>query len=300
MMEHRPAISPSITPVLSPCRSHRKDLFSGREWKLEDFELGKLLGSGRFGQVFLARERASKFVVALKTLSKAELKRHKVEHQVRREIEIQSHLDHPNVLRMYGFFWDTKNIYLILEYAPGGELFREIQRAPGKRFDEATASRYLRQIASALDYLHSKGVIHRDIKPENLLNCQGTLKISDFGWSIHAANVPRKTLCGTLDYLSPEMVEGRAHDYTVDLWCLGVLAFEFLVGSPPFETSSQQETCRRILSVDIKWPSYLSEGAIDFMRRLLVADPSKRSPLSEVLIHPWICLLYTSPSPRDS
>eukprot|EP01017_Pseudomicrothorax_dubius_P043515 TRINITY_DN7263_c0_g1_i6.p1 TRINITY_DN7263_c0_g1~~TRINITY_DN7263_c0_g1_i6.p1 ORF type:complete len:134 (+),score=21.32 TRINITY_DN7263_c0_g1_i6:516-917(+) len=126
MMEHRPAISPSITPVLSPCRSHRKDLFSGREWKLEDFELGKLLGSGRFGQVFLARERASKFVVALKTLSKAELKRHKVEHQVRREIEIQSHLDHPNVL--------------ILEYAPGGELFREIQRAPGKRFDEATAS----------------------------------------------------------------------------------------------------------------------------------------------------------------
>eukprot|EP01017_Pseudomicrothorax_dubius_P038926 TRINITY_DN5912_c0_g3_i4.p1 TRINITY_DN5912_c0_g3~~TRINITY_DN5912_c0_g3_i4.p1 ORF type:complete len:351 (+),score=66.65 TRINITY_DN5912_c0_g3_i4:125-1177(+) len=169
------ALTPSdLTVVRSPRGepTFRAEFFATKEWKLDDFELGKQLGRGKFGQVFLARERESKFVVALKILSKAELKRHKVEHQVRREIEIQSHLDHPNVLRMYGFFWDVRSIYLILEYAPGGELFGELQRLPLKRFDEHTAAVYLKQMAEALSYLHSKGVIHRDIKPENLLNSQ--------------------------------------------------------------------------------------------------------------------------------
>ena len=104
-------------------------------------------------------------------------------------------------------------------------------------------------------------MIHRDIKPENLLlDMKGDLKIADFGWSVHAPSSRRATMCGTLDYLPPEMVEGGSHDEKVDLWSLGVLCYEFLVGSPPFEANSHNETYKRILAVDIKWPEHVSSG----------------------------------------
>jgi serine/threonine protein kinase len=104
-------------------------------------------------------------------------------------------------------------------------------------------------------------VIHRDIKPENLLlDVKGDLKIADFGWSVHAPSSRRATMCGTLDYLPPEMVAGEYHDEKVDLWSLGVLCYEFLCGKPPFETASHQETYQRIINVDLKFPSYVSTG----------------------------------------
>jgi hypothetical protein len=98
-------------------------------WKLEDFEIGKPLGRGKFGRVYLARERNSEYLIALKIISKSQLIKSRVEHQVRREIEIQTHLDHDNILKLYGFFWDNRRIYLILEYAPGGELYKELKRS---------------------------------------------------------------------------------------------------------------------------------------------------------------------------
>jgi serine/threonine protein kinase len=112
------------------------------------------------------------------------------------------------------------------------------------------ARQYIESLAKALTYCHEKHVIHRDIKPENLLlDHRGELKIADFGWSVHAPNAKRKTMCGTLDYLPPEMVEGREHDNTVDIWSLGVLTYEFLVGYPPFEAQGYQETYSRIAKV---------------------------------------------------
>jgi len=183
------------------------------KWSISDFELGKALGRGKFGQVYLAREKKSKFIVALKILDKKQLIKSKVEHQLRREIEIQSFLLHKNILKMYGFFWDKKKIYLILEYALGGELYKHLQAQPEKRYDEYRTANYILQLTEALSYLHSKEVIHRDIKPENLLNSQGTIKIADFGWSVYAPQEGRReTLCGTLDYLPPEMVVGDKHD----------------------------------------------------------------------------------------
>lgn len=114
---------------------------------------------------------------------------------------------------------------------------------------------YIASLAKALLYCHSKHVIHRDIKPENLLlGLHGELKIADFGWSVHAPNSRRQTLCGTLDYLPPEMVEGRAHDAAVDIWSLGVLAYEFLIGCPPFEAAGHSDTYKRILRVDLRFP----------------------------------------------
>jgi hypothetical protein len=113
---------PTAPPVMAPSKS-----VNSRDWSLDNFEIGRPIGRGKFGQVFLAREKTSKFIVALKILSKKQLRNHNVEHQIRREIEIQSHLSHKNILKMYGFFWDMKKIYLILEYAPGGELYKDLQ-----------------------------------------------------------------------------------------------------------------------------------------------------------------------------
>lgn len=182
---------------------------------------------------------------------------------------------------------------------------------------------YVAALAGALDYCHSKNVIHRDIKPENLLlGYRGDIKISDFGWSVHAPTGRRTTLCGTLDYLPPEMVESKEHDHNVDIWALGVLTYEFLVGSPPFEAESHHEvskqkcgristrrssfqtsvfshhgcpsgplpsqTYRRISKVDLRFPSHVSTEARDFIIKLLRKEPKTRMPLSQVRYHAWI------------
>lgn len=172
-----------------------------RQWSLKDFDVGKPLGRGKFGHVYLAKEKKSGYIVALKVLYKQELQENNAEKQVRREVEIQSHLRHPNVLRLYGYFYDNKRVYLILEYAAKGELYNILKKVG--RFEEKTASGYIKQMADALIYLHKKHVIHRDIKPENiLLGMDDVLKIADFGWSVHAPSSRRQTLCGTLDYVS--------------------------------------------------------------------------------------------------
>ncbi|XP_033125373.1 aurora kinase A-A-like [Anneissia japonica] len=257
------------------------------KWTLQDFDIGRPLGKGKFGNVYLAREKQSKFIVALKVLFKSQLLKSNVEHQLRREIEIQAHLRHPHILRLYGYFYDATRVYLILEFAPKGELYKELQKHG--RFDERRSSNYIGQLAEALLYCHSKKVIHRDIKPENLLlGLKGDLKIADFGWSVHAPSSRRATLCGTLDYLPPEMIEGKMHDANVDLWSLGVLCYEFLVGKPPFEAEGNSETYRRITKVDYKFPDYVSEGAKDLISKLLRHNPTSRLRLHEVLEHPWI------------
>lgn len=147
------------------------------------------------------------------------------------------------------------------------------------------------QMIDAIDYCHKNNVIHRDIKPENiLLGYNYELKISDFGWSVHAPSFRRKTICGTIDYLPPEMLEHREYDYSVDLWCLGVLAYEFLVGKPPFECVSSNETYQRIIEVRYSFPDYVSAEARDFIQKFLVHDPSRRMPLSEARKHIWITM----------
>jgi len=258
-------------------------------WKLEDFDIGRPLGKGKFGNVYLAREKASKYIVALKVLFKSQLQKAQVEHQLRREIEIQSHLRHPNILRLFGYFYDECRVYLILEFAPKGELYKNLKNQPDGRFEEKISAKYISQMADALSYCHSKKVIHRDIKPENLLlDAKGNIKIADFGWSVHAPNSRRGTMCGTLDYLPPEMIEGALHDDKVDLWSLGVLTYEFLVGKPPFEAESNNETYKRITRVDVKYPGHVSTEAKDLISRLLMKVPSQRLTLADVLEHPWI------------
>ncbi|XP_032785377.2 aurora kinase isoform X2 [Daphnia magna] len=249
------------------------------EWSLDNFEIGRPLGKGKFGNVYLAREIKSKFIIALKVLFKSQLQKCHMEHQLRREIEIQSHLRHPNVLRMYGYFYDETRIYLILEFAANGEMYKFLKRQPHGRFSEPQTANYMAQLADALMYCHAQKVIHRDI--------------ADFGWSVHAPSSRRTTMCGTPDYLAPEMIEGRSHDEHVDLWTLGILCYEFLVGSPPFEEENQDLTYRRICKVDIRFPAHLSVGAKDLIAKLLRRKAEDRIPLKKLLEHPWIVMHLT-------
>lgn len=260
-------------------------------WCLRDFSCNKNLGQGRFGHVMRAKELKTGYTVALKIMQKNQLIQGNAEIQLKREIEIQSELRHPNILRLYGFFYDEKRIYLILEYAAGGELYRKL-KAEGGTFDEQQAAKYVTALASAIRYCHSKGVIHRDLKPENLLlDADDNLKIADFGWSVHAVRATRReTICGTLDFLAPEMCENEPYDTAVDLWSIGILMYEMLYGSPPFEETTEEDTRARIKQVDLVFPKTknISDDAKHLIRGLLRRNPAKRMPLPKVLSHPWI------------
>ena len=252
-----------------------------KKFHLGMFEIGKPLGKGKFGRVYLARERISGFVCALKVQHKSELQKGGIEKQTRREIEIQSNLRHPNILKLYGHFHDSKRLFLILEYAGKGELYKHLRRE--NKFPEWKAAQYIAQMVSALKYLHKKHVIHRDIKPENILvGIHGEIKISDFGWSVHAPNDRRSTMCGTLDYLPPEMIKpGTDSHYTraVDLWSLGVLTYEFLCGEAPFEDAAVK-TQARIARADFLVPAFVSPEARDLIKKVSQSPYSKPANMS--------------------
>lgn len=291
----RVAPSPRIYDHIPPTRDRgvqsNAAVDDRTQWSLSDFQLISELGKGRFGKVVKAKEQKTNFIVALKILQKDRLATlNNAEIQLRREIEIQGELNHPNILRLYGFFYDSTRVYLILEYAPGGELYKHL-RDCGGTFVEPVAARYIASLASAIRHCHSKGVIHRDLKPENLLlDANNNLKIADFGWSVHAVRKTRReTVCGTLDFLSPEMCEGTKYDASVDLWSIGALLYEMLYGQPPFEEKSEWQTKERIKKVDLVFPpGEISNGAKHLIRSLLRRDPAKRLSLSRVLTHPWI------------
>lgn len=260
---------------------------SKKRWTLDDFEIARPRGKGKFGYVYLARERRTKFVCALKVMFKSTMAEFNAVHQLKREVEIQAHLRHPNVLRLYGYFYDQSRVYLIMEIAKKGSLYEKLQNE--KTLTEHVAAKYTAQLAKAIAYIHSKHVIHRDIKLENLLlDADDNLKLADFGWAVIAPTLRRTTMCGTIDYLSPEMLDNKGHNHAVDLWALGVVIYEMLVGSAPFLSPDVSNTSEMIRKVEYTIPNHVPPHARDLISKLLVAEPSQRLSASDVLKHPFI------------
>ena len=260
--------------------------------QLSDFLIGKKLGSGQFGHVYLAKLKSTQFICAIKVINKNMLLKQSLKciNQVRREIEIQSHLHHPNILSFYSFFWDKKNIYLVIEYAAGGELYRVLKNEENGRFSEPRAAYYIKQVSDAIEYMHKLNVIHRDIKPENILISNEVIKLADFGWSIHQkSNKYRPTFCGTAEYMPPEVIDGQPHIPPSDLWCLGILIFELCSGETPFCGKNNSDTLSRIKNFKISdYPEYFSEECKDLIGRLIKRTTKDRITLAEVKNHPWI------------
>uniref|UniRef100_A0A5K3FQP6 Aurora kinase n=1 Tax=Mesocestoides corti TaxID=53468 RepID=A0A5K3FQP6_MESCO len=187
------------------------------------------------------------------------------------------HLRHPHILQLYTYFHDSTKIYLVLEYAYYGQMYSHLQRE--KRFSERKAA----------TYCHARHVIHRDIKPENLLlGLYNELKLADFGWSVHAPSLRRKTMCGTIDYLPPEMILGHHHNERVDHWAVGILCYEMLSGHPPFESDDTKETYARIRIVKYRFPSVIGALAQDLISKILVLNPAHRLDLDSIVRHPWV------------
>lgn len=210
-----------------------------RECRKDDFEslANSNIGVGGFGKVYKVRHKVSKNIFAIKVINKAKIIEHDLVEQIKLEVKIMYNLNHENIVKLHNHYEDDDNFYLILQYCAKGQLYSILKKEG--RLNERVAAQYLREVISACQYLHSMDppIIHRDIKPENiLLDSNNSVKLADFGWSnFFNEDRRRLTYCGTPEYLAPEMIKQCGHDKSLDIWNLGVLMFELLTGSPPFE-----------------------------------------------------------------
>ncbi len=262
-----------------------------REPKKEDFEAlsGNTIGTGGFGKVYKVRHKVSQNVYAIKVINKSKIIESDLCGQIRLEVRIMYSLNHEHIVKLYNHFEDDEHFYLVLEYMPKGHLYEKLKLMG--RLNEKLAAQYMREVFSAVEYLHSMTppIIHRDIKPENiLLDSKERAKLCDFGWSnFFNANSKRMTYCGTPDYLSPEMIKKEGHDQTIDLWNLGVLLFELLTGRPPFQGADQKELFANILRLKIVYPKDFPKLAHDLVNKLLKVVPKERISLKAAIAHPW-------------
>ena len=245
--------------------------------KLTDYGLVRTLGTGSFGRVLLVKEKAggssAKFL-ALKILEKKKVvKLKQVEHTLN-EKNILAAIDFPFLVNLTGSFKDNSNLYMVLEFAPGGELFSHLRRAG--RFPEKRSQFYAGQIVLALEYLHHLKVIYRDLKPENLLfDNQGYLKITDFGFAKYVEG-RTWTLCGTPEYLAPEIILSKGYTKAVDWWAIGVLIFEMAAGYPPFYAERPLQIYEKIVAGKVKYPMHFSKDLRELLRNLLQGDITRR------------------------
>jgi hypothetical protein len=194
-----------------------------------------ILGSGAFGQVFLAKNKQDGVLVAIKHIDKERLFKMGIKRDlIIREINIQMRLIHPNIARMFSYYEDNKSYYLIMEYIDKGTLFQIIQKSRG--FKEEKAFELFIQVVNAFNFLHEYNLIHRDLKPENcLIDKNDTVKLCDFGWTVELKEQDtRDTFCGTYEYMAPEIVKHIPYDESIDVWSLGVLLYELIHSYSPF------------------------------------------------------------------
>ncbi|KAI8971732.1 kinase-like domain-containing protein [Mycotypha africana] len=244
---------------------------------LDDFEILKLLGRGAYGKVMLCRHKATGTLYAMKVLKKASLFVHakNVEH-TKAERQILEEVQNPFIVQLFYAFQTNDRLYLILQYATGGELFTHM--ASEHMFTEDVAQFYLAELLLALEHLHGLGIVYRDLKPENcLLDGDGHVLLTDFGLSKVSLEGSRaNTVCGTTEYMAPEILLELQYDKSVDFWTFGILMYEMLTGYTPFRCNNKKKTLDAILKKKLKIPYYISADAKDLLIRLLRKNPNVR------------------------
>jgi len=259
----------------------------------DKYELKEELGRGAFSIVKRAIEKSTGNAYAVKMIKKDSVGQDFKRLQT--EMEILKQVQHPNIIALKDII-DTKNcLFIVTELVTGGELFDKIVELGS--YSEKDAAILVAKIVSAIDYLHSLGIVHRDLKPENLLlkdaQTVHEVKLADFGLSkIVSQQVIMQTACGTPGYVAPEILQARGYDKEVDLWSIGVITYILLCGFPPFYNEKLQLLFEQIMRADYSFPtdywSHISSNAKDFIRKLLVVEPSKRMNSQQALQHPWL------------
>lgn len=241
---------------------------------LTDFDRIKTLGTGSFGRVMLAQHKFSKKYCAMKILDKRKLvKLKQVEHTLNEKKILQA-ISFPFIVSLEYHFKDNSNLYMVLEYVSGGEMFFHLRKHG--RFSELRARFYAAQIVLALEYLHYLDIAYRDLKPENLLiDSYGYLKLTDFGFAKRFIG-RTWTLCGTPEYLAPEIILKKGYNKAVDWWAFGVLVHEMVAGYPPFFADQTVQVYQKILSGMVRLPSHFSAELKDLLQCLLQSDCTKR------------------------
>lgn len=243
--------------------------------KLDDYEPRRTLGTGSFGRVMLVKDTKNSQFCALKILEKAKVVRLKqVEHTLS-EKRILTSVDFPFLINLTASFKDASNLYMVMEFAVGGEMFSSLRSAG--RFEESRSRFYAAQIVLALEYLQHLNIIYRDLKPENLLfDEKGYIKITDFGFAKYVEGGRTWTLCGTPEYLAPEIILSKGYNRAVDWWALGVLIYEMVAGYPPFYAEQPILIYEKIVAGKPRFPTHFAKELRDLLKNLLQPDITKR------------------------
>ncbi|XP_072678249.1 serine/threonine-protein kinase SIK3 isoform X9 [Canis lupus baileyi] len=291
-----PAAPAAVPPAAGPPRPPAPASRGPVPARIGYYEIDRTIGKGNFAVVKRATHLVTKAKVAIKIIDKTQLDEENLK-KIFREVQIMKMLCHPHIIRLYQVMETERMIYLVTEYASGGEIFDHLV-AHG-RMAEKEARRKFKQIVAAVYFCHCRNIVHRDLKAENLLlDANLNIKIADFGFSnLFTPGQPLKTWCGSPPYAAPELFEGKEYDGPkVDIWSLGVVLYVLVCGALPFDGSTLQNLRARVLSGKFRIPFFMSTECEHLIRHMLVLDPNKRLSMEQICKHKWMKLGDTDPN----